>query len=283
MKNFNRIIERSLSLRAEFGLDKVDRLYHRYLTPIPTVYGIDPWNSETAQQLPLGAIGYDRFGYKYRYVANTTTALVAGNLIQSTPQPVNFVDLVVPTAAPLRTTGPAQQANNKIGVTLGGTAVTSNQFAGGLAVISASAGIGTQYTIANHDVQVSTTGLCNFVLEENLAVALTTASKVTITPHPYSGVVASPTTPTGFSAGVALFAVPANTTSPAVTNYGWVGTNGVFGVLSDATLGAVGNGISPSTTTVGTITKAVTLKDSIGYYLVTPVSAQVEPVWLNIG
>lgn len=252
------------------------------LTSLPQVFGIDPWASETAQQLPLGSIGYDVFGNKYRYVQNTTTALVAGNLIQSVPQPANFVDLVLPAAAALRTTGTAPRPNNTVGVTLGGTAVTSGQFVGGRFVVSVTPGIGTQYTIASHDVQATTTGLCNFNFEENLLVALTTSSKATIVPHPYNGVVQSPTTPTGFSVGIVLFAIPANTTSPAVTNWGWVGTNGVFGALSDATAAAVGNGISPSTTTVGCITKAVTLKDSIGYHITAAASAQVEPQWFNI-
>lgn len=253
------------------------------LSGLPNAYGIDPWGNETTQQLPLGTIGFDPFGNKYRYVANTATALVAGNLIQANPQPANFKDLVVPTAVPTRTTGTAPTANNKIGLTLGGTAVTAGQFVGGRLVVSITPGIGTQYTIASHDVQVSTTGLCNFFTEEPISVALTTSSQVTVTPHPYNGVVAAPTTITSFPAGVILTALPANTTSPAVTYYSWVGQVGVFGALSDATLGAVGNGISPSVTTAGCITKAITLKDSIGYYIVVPVSAQVEPEWFNIG
>lgn len=252
------------------------------LSSLPLAYGIDPWSSEIAQQLPLGSIGFDVFGNKYRYVQNSTTLLVAGNLIQSVPQPANFVDLVLPAAAALRTTGTAPHANNTVGVTLGGTAVTSGQFVGGRFIVSVTPGIGTQYTIASHDVQATTTGLCNFNFEENLAVALTTSSKATIVPHPYNGVVQSPTTPTGFPAGIAIFAIPANTTSPVLNNFGWVGCSGVFGALNDATASAVGNGISPSTTTVGCITKAVTLKDSIGYYLITPTSAEVEPQWFNI-
>jgi hypothetical protein len=251
------------------------------LTGLPNAYGIDPWGNETTQQLPLGTIGYDAFGNKYRYVSNATSALVAGNLIQSNPQPTNFKDLVVPTAVPTRTTGNSPTANNKIGLTLGGTAVTSNQFVGGRLVVSITPGIGTQYTIASHDVQSSTTGLCNFYTEEPIYVALTTSSQVTVTPHPYNAVVQSPTTLTGFSAGVAITAVPASTATVPV--YSWVGQVGVFGALSDATLGAVGNGISPSVTTAGCITKAITLKDSIGYYIVVPVSAQVEPEWFNIG
>lgn len=253
------------------------------LTGLPLIYGIDPWTNETAQQLPWGAIGYDKYGNKYRYVQNTTTALVAGNLIQSNPQPANFVDLAVNLAAPTFTIAQnGHYYNNQVTLILGGTATTANQFVGGRAVVSVTPGIGTQYTILSHQVQSTTTGACYFNMEENLLVALTTSSKMTVTPHPYNGVVQSPTTPTGFSAGVAITAVPASTTSPSVTYWSWVGCVGVFGVLSDATTGAVGNGMSPSTTTAGCVTKAVTLKDSIGYIINTPTSAEVEPQWFNI-
>lgn len=246
------------------------------LSGLPLAYGIDPWGNDAAQMLPLGSVGYDPFGNKYRYVAfDTANNGVAGNLTQSVPQPTNFVDLVLPAAAALRTTGTSPRPNNTVGVTLAGTAVTANQFNGGRFIVSVTPGIGTQYTIKSHDVQATTTGLCNFNFEEVLSVALTTSSKATIVPHPYNLVVQSPTTPTGFSVGVLLFAIPKAT-------WGWVGTNGVFGALSDATAAAVGNGISPSTTTVGCITKAVTLKDSIGYHITAAASAQVEPQWFNV-
>jgi hypothetical protein len=247
------------------------------LTGLPVTYGVDPWSFETTQQLPLGSIGFDYYGNKYRYVLfDAANNGVAGNLVQTVPQPANFVDLAVASAAALLSGSPATQPNRTVTLTLGGTATTANQFTGGRAVVSVTPGLGTQYTIASHDVQATTTGACKFNFEENLLVALTTSSKMTVMPHPYNGTVASPTTPTGYSAGVLMFALPKAT-------YGWVGTTGVFGVLSDATLGAIGNGISPSTTTAGCITRAVTLKDSIGYYIVTPVSAQVEPEWFNIG
>lgn len=247
------------------------------LTSLPQIFGIDPWTSEAQQQLPLGSIGFDPFGNKYRYVIfDAANNGVAGNLAQSVPQPANFVDLAVPAAAPLITTGTAPHANNTVGVTLGGTAVTSGQFTGGRFVVSVTPGIGTQYTIASHDVQASTTGLCNFNFEENLIVALTTSSKVTIMPHPFNGVVQSPTTRTGFSAGVELLAIPKG-------NYGWLGTTGVFGALNDNVAGAVGQGISPSTTTAGCITKNVTLLANIGAYITAPTSAEVEPQWFNIG
>lgn len=283
MFKFNRIIEKSISFRAENGLDKVDRLYHRELTGVPAVYGIDPWNQDTSQQNELGAVGFDRFGYKYRYVRNSTVLLVTGNLIQTAVQPSNFVDLAVGIAAPLITTGTSPTPNKTVSLTLNGTAVTANQFANGIAVVSVTPGLGNMYTILTHDVQASTSGACKFNFQEVLLTALTTSSKMTLMPYPYNQVVANPTTPTGYSAGICIYPLKAQVTSPQTDYYGWVGNTGVFGALSDSVAAAVGNGISPSTTTSGCITKAVTLKDSIGYHITAAASAQVEPQWFNIG
>lgn len=252
------------------------------LTPPALSYGIDPWTQETTQMLPLGSIGFDPFGNKYRYVQNSTTLLVTGNLIQAQAIPANFVDLAVAVAAPLRVTGAAPQPNYSVTLTLGGTAVTAGQFVGGRAVVSVTPGLGNQYTIASHQVQTSTTGNCVFTFEETIITALTTSSKMTVVPHPYGNVVQSPTTPTNFSAGICIYPLTAQTTSPVANYYGWVGCAGTFGALSDATAASVGNGISPSTSTAGCITKAVTLKDSIGYHITTPTSGEVEPQWFNI-
>lgn len=244
------------------------------LSPTPITYGVDPWSNETVQQLPLGSIGYSIVGNMYRYALVGAAPFVPGNIYQQAAIDTAFVDLAVQTAAPLRTSGVAPAFNSSVALTLGASPTTLYQFVGGRAVVSTGTGIGTQYTIANHTVTAAA-GIATFTFEEQIYVALTTSSKMTLIRNPYYNNVISPIAPTGFTTGIAITAAPAGT-------YTWLGTHGVFGALSDATLGAVGNGISPSTTTAGSITKAVTLKDSIGYFIVTPVSAQVEPEWFNI-
>lgn len=246
-----------------------------FLTDLPVTYGVDPWSSETVQQLPLGTLAFDLYGNAYRYVLqNASAAGVSGDLYQRPAIDTAFVDLAVAAAAPLITTGTAKTPNKQVTVTNGATATTAGMFDGGRAVVSVTPGIGQQFTVANTPVALGAASLV-LTFEEPLAVALTTSSKITLIPNGFKNIVINPTTFTGNPAGVMIAPL-------AVSTYGWVGVHGVFGVLSDATTAAVGFGISPSTTTAGCITKAVTLKDSIGYVIVATVSAQVEPEWINI-
>lgn len=246
-----------------------------FLTDLPVTYGIDPWSSETVQQLALGAIGYDIYGNMYRYVLqNASAAGVSGDLYQRQAVDTNFVDLAVAAAAPLITTGSAKTPNTQVTLTNGATAITAGMFDGGRAVVSVTPGIGQQFTVKNTPASAISVSV-TLTFEEPLVVALTTSSKITLIPNGFRNIIINPTTYTGNPAGVMIAPLP-------VSTYGWVGVHGVFGALSDNVATAVGFGISQSTTTAGCITKAVTLKDSIGYHLVAAASAQVEPQWFNI-
>ncbi len=76
---------------------------------------------------------------------------------------------------------------------------------------------------------------------------------------------------------LAVFAIPSG-------EFGWIQTGGVCGVLADATTtGADTSGLSPSTTTEGTATLAITTAARIGNTLqLTTVSANVGQVQLTI-
>ena len=236
------------------------------LTGLPVLYGIDPMDSATPQVHPLGAIGYDAYGRKYRYAQAGAVALVKGNLLQSPARDVQYTDMAVQAAAALDA--------ETMEVTLGSTATTANQFVEGTLVVSVTPGIGQNFTVKSHDVTAAS-GVCTFNINEKILTALTTSSKVTVTKNPYDGVIVSPTTRTGLTVGVALVAA-------AISDHCWVGVAGTFGILSDSTVAAVGEGVSPSTTTAGTVTKAVTLLERIGTAGILGVSAQVEPVFLNL-
>ena len=236
------------------------------LTGLPVLYGLDPMDVSTIQVHPLGAVGFDSFGRRYRYVQAGAVALVKGNLLQSPARSTDYTDMAVQAAA-------AVDAET-MEVTLGATATTADQFVEGTLVVSITPGIGQNFTVKSHDVTAAS-GVCTFNINEKILTALTTASNVTVTKNPYDGVIVSPTTRTGITVGVALTAV-------AIDGFGWIGVEGQFGVLSDATVAAVGEGLSPSTTTAGTVTKAVTLLERIGTAGILGVSAQVEPCFLSL-
>lgn len=236
------------------------------LTGLPQVFNIDPFKSSSTAEMPLGSLGHDKLGRRYRYVKVGATALVKGNLLQSPARDVQFTDMAVQAAAAV--------AAGEIAVTLGTTATTAGLFDDGLLVVSVTPGIGQNFAIKSHDV-VAGSATANFRIYETVLTALTTSSKVTAYQNPYRAVIVSPTTRTGLTVGVATEAI-------AASEFGWIGTGGVFGILSDATVAAVGEGVSPSTGTAGAVTKAVTLLERIGTAPILGVSAKVEPVHLTI-
>lgn len=236
------------------------------LTGLPTLYGLDPMDVSTVQNHPLGAVGFDSFGRKYKYVQAGAVALVKGNLLQSPARDVQYTDMAVQAAWALNASSGT--------VTLGSTATTANQFVDGTLVVSVTPGIGQNFTVKSHTV-TDASGTATFGINEQVLTALSTSSKVTVTKNPYDGVIVSPTTRTGITVGVALTAI-------AIDGYGWIGVEGQFGILSDATVAAVGEGVSPSTSTAGCVTKAVTLLERIGTAGILGVSARVQPVFLNL-
>ncbi len=237
-----------------------------YLRGLPAVYGIDAMDVSTVQQHQLGTVGYDALFRRYRYVQAGLVALVKGNLLQSPARDTAFTDMAVQAIAAIDA--------KSIEITLGGTATTADMFTEGTLVISASTGIGQNFTIAGHDVTAAS-GVCTFNINEPIITALATTSKATVTKNPYDGVIVSPTTRTGITVGVAVTAI-------AISGYGWIGVEGQFGVLSDATVAAVGEALSASTTTAGCVTKQVTLLGSVGIAGILGVSAEVQPCFLNL-
>lgn len=239
-----------------------------YLTGLPALYGINPFDTATTQKHPLGAVGFDRIGRRYRYVLNGAVALVKGHLIQGPARDTAFTDMAVQAIAAI--------GDTQISVTLGGTATTANLFNDGILAVTASTGLGQNFTIKGHTV-ASGAATCVFYLGDGEAVltALATSSKVTASRGPYNGVIDSPTTRTGMTAGVAIAAIP-------IANYGWLGVEGLFGVLSDATVAAVGEDVSPSTGTAGAVTKQVTLLENVGMAPILGVSAEYQPVFFKL-
>lgn len=239
-----------------------------FLTGLPALYGINPFDTATVQKHPLGAVGFDRIGRRYRYVLNGAVATVKGHLLQSAARDTAFTDMAVQAAVAAGAT--------EIPVTLGATATTANLFNDGILAVTASTGLGQNFTIAGHTVAAGA-ATCTFQLGagEEVLTALATSSKVTASRGPYNGVIDSPTTRTGMSVGVAISVIP-------IAGYGWIGVEGLFAVLSDATVASLGEDVSPSTTTAGAVTKQVTLLENIGVAPILGVSAEYQPVFFKL-
>ena len=236
------------------------------LTGYGMLSGQDLYSSSATPVNGVGTLVVDRLGRKFRYVQNGGVALVVGNLLQAPARNTQFTGLAVPAAVAIGATS--------IGLTNGTTTTTLNQFADGLAVVSESTGIGQTFHVTGNDVATSGAAL-TVTVSDPVRVALSTSSKVTLLQSPHRGVIVSPTTRTGKTVGVAIYPL-------AISEYGWIQTGGPGAVLSDATVAALGEGLSPSTSTAGCVTKQVTLLENVGTASILGVSAKVSPVWLMI-
>lgn len=181
------------------------------------------------------------------------SAIASGLLVQS-PASIgaNHTGLTASTQAAGDTT---------ITVTLGGTAVTANQYAGGYVVISAGTGIGQTLRILSHPAQSTTTGTVVLTLEDPISVATSVSdSKASLTLNQYGspngtaitthGVIVCPTTLTGRVIGATLYPLAASTSTQA--SYGFIVKSGAVGVLNQGGT-AIGLDVMPSASVAGAV------------------------------
>ncbi len=237
----------------------------------------------------VGQVWADSNGRQFTLVQNSSTALVAGNLVQNTPIVALHQNLAVTafTAASASTGLPAT-----VTVTIGSTVLNVNQYQGGYVVINAGTGIGQTLKIASNPGAASAATGVVIVLEDAPLVALDTSSKVCLIPAYGIGVVINPTTATASPVGVTLYPIAASTlttyTSAGLVNvvgtynYGYVQNKGIVSCLSDSSVAAVGHGIAPSVTTPGSITIMAATLQCIGSAYQTGVSAEARAVYVNL-
>jgi hypothetical protein len=209
------------------------------MTPVTAdllVNGGDLLTNESVASTTLGSRGVSNDGREYRYAKVGDTALVVGYLQQSPVEITNHQGLT-PAAAAL--------GANTISITLGATAATANQYAGGFMVIETTPDVGYVYRIAsNPAISLSTAG--TFTLDDVIrGTAITTTTRVDLYPNPYNGVIINPSTATSAPVGVAVTAITA-------AYYGWIQTRGQGAVVADANALVVGTNIAASNATAGT-------------------------------
>jgi hypothetical protein len=205
----------------------------------------------------------------------SSTTTTSGQLYQDAAIVANHANMAIASIV-------AYSANGNVPAsfiaTLGNTAITANQYAGGFAVVNAGTGKGQTLRIASNSAAAGS-GTTAIVLEDAPNVALSASdSKVSLIPAHGASVIVMPTTPTNVPVGVALYPIAAG-------SYGFLVTRGIVSALSDVTVATVGQAISPSVTTAGAVTLAsgtnATVTSIIGNTLQTAVSAESRAVFLN--
>lgn len=204
----------------------------------------------SSQNSPLGVKAGSPDGREYRYGLAGATALAVGKLTQQPTAEANHQVIAVQAAAALGAT--------TVSVTLGATAATVNQYAGGYLTIQDSVGAGSSYLISGHPAAALSTTLV-ITLAEPLTLALTTATKCSLIVHSYSNMIIAATGIVSQINGVPGIAVTA-------ANYGWFQVEGVASVLGNGTP-AQGTGVISSVTTAGAtdVELAATVTQRLGY------------------
>lgn len=228
------------------------------------------FSSDSTQQFKLGTIAQTRDGRLFRYVQAGASNLVVGNMIQAAAQIADH-QAMAPSDTAIGATS--------IVVTPGATGGAANLYAGGVAIIEVTPGLGYSYGISSHAaITASVAFTINLVPDDPILVALTNAnSKVAVIANPYKNVIQSPvTTLTGAVVGCAVYPITA-------TQYGWIGTHGVFGVLVAGTPG-VGLGVVVPATAAGAVVidGAASATQVVGSMMVTGVDGHVQAVFLNL-
>lgn len=267
------------------------------ITQLSAVGPIELFQTSTdlASDTYAGQKFYSSDGRQFTLVQNGTTALVAAHLISGPADVANHTGLVVVSftaAAPAQNASapynpPAQTTNPaSVVVTLGGTAVCANEYAGGYADVASGTGIGQRLKIASNTVQATTTGNTTIVLEDSPLVALDVTSTVNLIKNPYgSNNGGTPTVPNvstngvlvasataasrGQLIGIALYPIAASTSSVAI--YGLVqnagpvaglsqggSTKGLDLMPSASVAGALATYVVATSSRVGTATQTAT-------------------------
>jgi hypothetical protein len=189
----------------------------------------------------LGTICETADGRSFRYSSAGAVALAAG-LVNTTPAAVaNHTNVAVAVAAPV--------GARSVSVTVGATAVTVGQYDGGYLVVNDAAGVGAVYRI-NGTPAIASSGTGVVQLEEAVATALTTASKVSFQPNPWGATVVVASS-AAYAAGVPNVAVAAG-------SFYWAQTSGLASVLSDGVIAKGVTGVLSGTTAGAVVTGGTT-------------------------
>lgn len=234
----------------------------------PTPQGVSLGLLETSsvQTQVLGEKCYSNDGRTFRYVkAGSAAALIPGNVIQSPAV----------TAAHTNITPTAVSAVGDTTITTSSITTVANEYAMGTMVVEkGSTGAGQTYLIKSNPAV--TTAAVTFTLEDPILVATTGTITVSFIRNNYTGVIQTPiTTLTGTVVGAAITAIPAS-------NFGWICSGGITGVLSDGvqTVGVTAAAVPAAAAGAAKVMAATLFQ--IGVWSKTTIDTQITPCYLTI-
>lgn len=190
-----------------------------------------------AGNVSLGAKAFDNAGNAYRFAQVGATATVPGKLYQASAQVANHQNCAVATTA---------AAATSLTVTLGNTAATANQYAGGWVLITTGTGVGQRLLISAHPAASALATLVLTLSDALVTATLTSDSKADLVANPFSGIIVNPATASSCPVGAAV------STAITAAYFGWVQNSGVAILLADGAI-TVGTQLVASNGTAGAV------------------------------
>lgn len=231
-----------------------------------TLAPMQEYEVSDVQSSTLGSLAVTVDGKVVQYCLAGSVALLPGKLCQGPAVVANHQNIAVASTAAI--------GDITVTVTLGATAATANQYAGGFLSVNDATGEGAQYEILSHPAADASASLV-VTLRSPIRVALVAAtSEVSLIANPANGIIVNPTTPTGKVVGVPIVDVPAS-------YYCWVVMKGLCPVLNDGAL-TVGSAVSPSNAVAGAVENGVIAQGFVGNAYQTGVDTEYRTVNLNI-
>jgi hypothetical protein len=205
---------------------------------------INPRDTSATEQYVLGTelIKKDQ---KWRYCKNGAGALAAGKTVAAPADVANH------NTAALAAT---DAGSKTVAITLGNTAATANQYAGGFLQIEDDAGEGYLYRVASHPAHDGG-GSLTVTLEEGLVIAVTADTTAGLVANPWSSVIVGPTAEVSHIVGVSTSVVPVN-------EYFWAQVSGPCSVLADTAL-TKGHGVVRGTGVAGAVETSAADTDTL--------------------
>lgn len=209
------------------------------------IVAADLTHNSSIQMHNLGERAVTPDGRSFRYVKVGGTATAIGKLYQAPAEVTNHQNLA-PTAD-------VAAGDTSFTVTLGATAASANQYAGGWAVVAITPGVGQMLKIKNHPAANANATLL-LTLEDPVGIALTTAaSKIDLVSNPYNGIILNPAAASSATVGGAVQIITAG-------NFGWLQVGGPACLLADGAI-TVGNTVVASNAVAGAVEEGLDATD----------------------
>lgn len=192
-------------------------------------------------------------GREVRLIKAGSSALAAGKLMAA-PAPISaHAECAVAAFTAYSANGNVPAS---VTVTLGATAVTANQYAGGYLIVNSGTGLGQTLQIASHPAAALSTNVVVTLADAPNTALVAASSTVTLVAPPCNGVIINDHSNLQQPVGVTLYAI-------AASAYGFIISRGTTACLNDGGW-TTGSAVSPSNGTDGAVENGVIAQGFVG-------------------